>query len=210
MAGLSPQVVGEYLLAFFGNVATTPGIMDRRSNTPAGVHHETGLPMSANDLAPTHRAVSGRRLAMEHQVLPRAFAAGLLRRVQTGPEGEEILALAGVPESGWTDSERGMVEDVTRMVKVAAHRLTEVGGYFILRPPGGDDQPLALDEEGLTLGIKITGRGLDAAIQLVRQRPDLRWKSISPEGDLGKEVWRTAPQWAQKKYAEGDQLPITV
>lgn len=211
MAGLSPLTVGEYLLALFGNVATNPQIMDRRSaNTKDGVHHETGLPISASDLAPRTAAVTGRRLALEHQVLPRAFAAGLLRRVRTTDHGEEVVALAGIPEAEWTASERDMVADVTRMVKVAAHRLTEVGGYFILRPPGGDDEPLALDEEGLTNGIKITPRGLDAAIQLVRQRSDLRWKTTSPEADLGREVWRQAPQWAQKKYAEGDSLPVSI
>jgi hypothetical protein len=51
---------------------------DRRGGQ-AELDHKTGLPVSANDLQPKHRAIRGRDLAMSSILPPKAFVLSILR-----------------------------------------------------------------------------------------------------------------------------------
>lgn len=207
MSAPSPE---EILLAVFGNLAVG-GWVDRRAAEVGGVDHATGIPLSGHDMAPRAYGVSGHSLALEYQIVPRSLAAGSAWREQVNPDGtRERVALASVPEAQWTQLEREFVNHLSRQFKLAAHRLTEKAGWFDLQPeldPEGNGRRvrLALGGDGLTMGFKITPRGLKAAIELVKRRPELR-QLPQLEQAYGAEAWRGAPD----HYKQRASLPVSI
>jgi len=199
----------ELLLAFYGNLVTG-GWKDRRNpgGEPEGLHHETGVPLQESDLAPRSMAIGGRQLALEHHVVPRSFAAGCSWREHTNADGKrELVSLCAFPESTWTQLEHEHVQYLTREVKLAAHRLRERAGWFITQPHEHTGSPMALGADGLALGIMITPKGLEAAIQFVKRRPDLQ-RLAMPAQAFGSDQWSKAPAWARSYYADRSQTSL--
>lgn len=205
--------VEDMLLAFFGNLAES-GITDRRSAGAerGGIDHRLGLANSANDLASRTAEVGGTQLALEYYLVPRSFAAGMLRREVVNPEGDrEAISLVTVPEAEWTQVERDAVVELTYRVKLAAHRMAERAGWINVRPLGWDGKPMEPGQDGLCTLVMVTPRGLAAARKLVQARADLRWRRLTPEADFGRVAWQQAPDWAKDRYAHNwgrDPVPV--
>lgn len=191
----------ELLLAFYGQLVLQ-GWRDRRSpgGEKDGVHHETGVPLSEADLAPRSMTLGGRELALVHRLVPRSFAVGCTWVERINADGtRERVALSSFPEHTWGAQYVDYVAHLTREIKLAAHRMRERAGWFVVQPPDPDGHPMPLGEDGLCLGIMITPRGLERAIEFARARPDIKGLP-TPEQAFGSEVWAEAPKWAREYY----------
>jgi hypothetical protein len=178
---------------------TARQVCDRRGDV-AAVDHRTGLPTSANDLLPRYKAVSGVGLALQLIVVPRQFAASMLRRPVPVEQSESgHVALQAIPATQWTASETELVEALTEQIKIKVHQLAESKGHF--NPHGEEFEPgrPLLGDDGLTCGFKITYKGLMHAIEKVRGTK-YETGATNVEADLGRGALKGV-QWAQQEKA---------
>lgn len=189
-----------HLLSVFARTARQ-GVDRRAATTTGGIDPRTGLPVSANDLLPRYKAVSGRSLALQLLVVPRQLAASMLRRTVSEQESREgHVALVAIQPDQWTPQEAELVGALEEQIKLAVHRLAERHGWFDPRPNDYEDGRPLEGADGLTAGFKITPRGLEHALQ---RTAGTRWElgPVHPEHDLGRSAWSQAPQWAQSEFA---------
>lgn len=172
---------------------------DRSVASSVPVHHDTGLPLSANDILPRAHALVGEGLALQIYVIPDQLAAGLLRHEVVEGEARKLVALSSIARAEWSDREAEWHQALARQIKVTVHRLKEHGGYFVLEPPGGnpyEQDLLCLGKDGLTQAFMVTHKGLKEALRRVK---GTRFEHApqSMAADVPDSVWREAPQWAR-------------
>lgn len=189
-----------HLFSVFARTARQ-GVDRRAATTNGGIDPRTGLPVSANDLLPRYKAVSGRSLALQLLVIPRQLAASMLRRTVSEQESREgHVALVAIPPDQWTPSEAELVNALEEQIKLAVHRLADRAGWYDPRPQDYEDGRPLEGPDGLTCGFKVTARGLEEAL---RRTAGTKWElgPVNPEHDLGRNAWSQAPQWAQAEFA---------
>lgn len=194
--GWGYAVLSDYDLEMhlFGVFVRAARCSDRRGDGSVPVDHATGIPLSANDLLPRHKAVGGVHLALELLVHPRHLAAALLRRpVPRDDAPDASVTLSSIPPDQWSEAESERVGALEEQIKLKVHRLAE-RGMFDPRPDIGAGPLVGTD--GLTQGFKITWRGLTEGQRRVRgTRFDDGPTTL--EADVGYEKWRKAPQHAR-------------
>jgi hypothetical protein len=190
---------------------------DRRTGTPK-IGPKTGLPVSANNLLPGHRAVRGAELVLGSVVNPRMF---VLHNMQTDalPENatraidaadREWRSLAYVSPETWDEETIVAVAENLRRFKRLLHKL-EPEGLIRTKPTIDEDgltlgtKDLALGEDGMTMGFSITNKALQAAREFVQEHP---WygRRARAEESMGRELLNseTTPQWKQADERQAD------
>ncbi len=185
----------DRILAIFFNVAKS---QDRSGDIASERHHQTGLPVSANDLLARHLSKSGKALALELIVRPEGIAAGLGRRQDsTNPRG---VSLSYIAEQDRTEVEREWLADLSLQIKYLVHKLNERHHWFNLSVQGGNpDKKAELLEWGhdnFTRAFQVTYEGLREAFERI---PGTKY-ALAPssiKGDISGAAWASAPQWAK-------------
>ena len=196
------------LLSYFARVAKRS---DRRADVGIGqakLNHATGLPESANDLAPRASAISGPRLALAVVLPMRGFAAAALSRTCRTQEGEEeLVLLSRISPDDWTETETEQVEHLETAYAIAAARATEEHGWFDLDPIShmfadyaGEHGQTCLKATGLPYKIAIRWPGLKFAMEWIA-KPENKAYAADPGLAFGMsaEARRAAPEWAKQE-----------
>jgi hypothetical protein len=215
--GIFSEIQLEALL-LAGIYQTTRYGKDRRGGSMPKIDPRTGLPISANDLAPGHRATRGVDLVLGAVVNPRMF---VLHNMQTDelPENamrgqdaadREWRSLAYVSPETWSEETIVAVSENTRRLKRLIHRL-EPDGLFVTSPTIDEDgnvlgtKNLALGDDRMTMGFAITHKAIQAAKAFVDAHP---WyaRRARAEESLGKELLNASstPQWKQADERQAD------
>lgn len=168
--------VEAFLWGFFGAAARS---RDRRiAGATVRVNPENGLPESAGDLAPSHRAVYGPELALQMILPPEDFAAmhvatrELPQNVGVPEADKEEVLLCYKHKDQWTQEEVLAVKENARRVKRVVHRLA-VEGLFCTKPRLDEHEAelgtreLVHGDDGYTMGFQITPEGLAVAEDFV-------------------------------------------
>lgn len=152
----------------------------------------TGLPMSANDLKPIHRAETGDGLAMSWTPIPSDLAASMIRYDSGNGEYRDLNLK---PKAEWTQEEVDIHMTLTHRLKTAAHKLG-AQGFLNLQPLDMDENPQPFGDDGMTARIQITSRGLEEAKKRVRGTPFENWRRGWAQAITPSELAKT-PEWFQ-------------
>jgi hypothetical protein len=167
----------------------------------------TGLPVSANDLQPTFRAIRGRDLALSTILPPKSFVLSILRtdeipeNVGLPHDQREWRCLAMVPPDTWSEETLHAVSVNTRRFKLLLAKLEAEG--LVDTKPQIDETAATLGtknlehgDDGFTLGFRPLNKGLDAADEFVRDHTFFS-RQLRLEEWLGRSMAMQAPEWKQ-------------
>lgn len=161
---------------------------DRRLDFQADkLDQATGLPLSANDLAPISQAKSGTALALESICDPVHMATA-------------HLSLTFVPKNQWTEEDQAAHSELAIRFKVAMARMAEQGLMKIDLMDLFTEKTIQVGEDGLPWIGKITYKGLEEAKRVTPGTPRERG-AISILADAPEAVRRNAPEYARQNFA---------
>ena len=174
---------------------------DRRGDGVVPVDEGTGLPISANDLAPAHRALYGMDLVLATSISPKRYARAMLFRSDS--QGQTALAM--IQPERWTAEEAGLVAALEQRVRLAIRNLAQRGILRDTPPIGPDGEPLPLDEAGFAQEAQITYSGLQEARRRVRGTRYERRTSVSILDCLPPHVRDKAPAYALAEWRQANR-----
>jgi len=120
----------------------------------------------------------------------------------TGPVCDECEGKGNI--EGWSEEEHETVNHNTRQISRAVTRMAG-NGWFRENPIAKEDVEMGdltwEDDEGNTLGFKLTYSGYKQLQDLIKTQPDLR-RAVHSLEYAGEEVRSRAPQWAQDEYSQ--------
>jgi hypothetical protein len=104
--------------------------------------------------------------------------------------------------SNWSQEEHDTVQANASMIARTAERLSQEG-WFRARPIHKDDAEMGdlvwEDNEGNTLGFKLTYKGYQRCMEYIDKKPELK-HTLHTLTYAGEDVRAQAPQWAQDEY----------